>query len=46
MKYYLPILLIIFSCNLYAQNSVKNTVLRHLEENKAEWQLTSRECTF
>ncbi len=41
MKYYLPLLLILFSLYLQAQSSVQDAVLRHLEENKAEWQLTS-----
>jgi len=41
MKYFLPLLLILFGFNLQAQNSVQDAVLRHLEENKAKWQLTS-----
>jgi len=41
MKYFLSILLFLFTYNLQAQNSVKDAVLHYLEENKAEWQLTT-----
>ncbi len=41
MKYYLHLLLVLFGFSLQAQNSVQDMVLRHLEEHKDKWQLTS-----
>ena len=46
MKYFLSILLFLFTYNLQAQNSVKDAVLHYLEENKAEWQLTTLDLQY